>query len=97
MFQKSSIMFKKEGFEGVFTNQLAVGMPDDKRNNFGVSFAFEYTKMIEVKLDIFHRFKKLFELFNIYKYSNVHTIHIIHSTVPRIIVVGLLITVIQKL
>ena len=58
------------GFEGDFAHQLAVGMPDGDRNKFGVYFAFEGTKLLKQN---FHRFKKLFELLNFWKYSNVHT------------------------
>ena len=46
-------------------------MPEDDRNKFGASFAFEYRKII-AKVIIFHRFKKFFELlifFNIAKSS----------------------------
>ena len=57
------------GFERDFAYQCPVGMADGKRNKFGVSFAFEYTK--EAKIVIFHRFKKLFELLNFKEYSNV--------------------------
>ena len=59
----SLIMFRKEtyiiildilaethGFEGDFALQLAVGMPDVDRNKIGVSFAFEYTKLLKQNL-----------------------------------------------
>ena len=52
-----------DGFEGDFVIQLAVGMLDGDRNKFGVSFGFEYAKLLKPK----HRFKKLFELFNFFK------------------------------
>lgn len=39
-------------------------MPDDDRNKYGVSFAFAYIIIIEVKLVLFHRYKKLFDFFN---------------------------------
>ena len=51
-------MFRKEtyfllywiSFKGDFAHHLAVGMPDGDRNKFGVSFAFEYTKLLKQNL-----------------------------------------------
>ena len=36
--------------EGDFAHRLAIGMPEGDRNNFGVSFAFEYTKLLKKNL-----------------------------------------------
>ena len=56
-------------------------MPDGDRNKFGVSFAFQYTKIIEAK----HRFKKLFESSIFLKKC---TYQKVQSTVPLLLVVN---------
>ena len=44
------ILADTHGFEKNFAHQLTVGMPDGDRNNFGVSFAFEDTKLLKQNL-----------------------------------------------
>ena len=39
-----------QGFEGDIAHQLIVGMSDGNKNKFGVSFPFEYTKLLKQKL-----------------------------------------------
>ena len=44
------ILADTHGFEGDFAHQLAVGMPDCDQNKFGVSLAFEDTKLLKRNL-----------------------------------------------
>ena len=44
------ILADAHSFKGDFAHQLIVGMPDSDRNKLGVSFAFEYTKLLKQNL-----------------------------------------------
>ena len=57
---KLNILAETHGFEGYFAHQLAVGMSDGDKNKFGVSFAFEYTKLMKQNLLYFTGLRSYF-------------------------------------